>query len=306
MPQSSIPSANPLPLSSLSRGDVIEVQGGPASGKTHLLYYLVCSCILPVRFGGWNKAAVIYDADQTFDVRRLHQLLCARIISTFTQSHDETQIAIVVATAMRNLQIFAVSSIVQLIASMSELPTYHAEHMPTSEIALLGIDSMSAFYWQERFATEKQRFALQANRTNSERFTDLLQHVFAVLDGIHSKYGSLIVLTSWGFWQQDVTTPSAHPQFNRQLHSLFPQLPSAVQARISPALTHRILLHRTHPKARPSSTLPTTLPAQRTDGHPPFTQIDGYVLIPDGGVIDGSFSCMINPDGLIHFTDSLQ
>lgn len=64
----------------LSCGDVVEIQGPPSSGKTHLLYSLLINCTIPhshqsTVLGGWAKAGVVFDMDGSFDMIRFNQLL---------------------------------------------------------------------------------------------------------------------------------------------------------------------------------------------------------------------------------------
>jgi len=74
------------PASSIDRGDVLEIQGPAASGKSQLLYHLVITCIMPSRYqsvniGGWDKAAVLFDNDGTFHIESFHSILLSRLTS---------------------------------------------------------------------------------------------------------------------------------------------------------------------------------------------------------------------------------
>jgi DNA-repair protein XRCC2 len=141
-------------LSSLHRGDILEIQGSSGSGKSHLLYYLICSCILPLRFGGWNKITVVFDTDRTFDIHRLETILRGRLIHIF--SSDQSSTGQVISVALHNVHIFRPQSSYQLAAGLANLSSYHMSNLPTSEIALLAIDSLGSFFWQDRFAIERQ------------------------------------------------------------------------------------------------------------------------------------------------------
>ncbi|KAI0034283.1 hypothetical protein K488DRAFT_22691, partial [Vararia minispora EC-137] len=193
-------------LSSFARGDVIEIQGGPASGKTHLLYHLVSVCILPTAYGGWNKAAILYDTDQGFDVRRLQQILITRVSTHMLRAHQEgVDTASIVSGAMRNLRVFPVESASQLSASLQELPAYHGEELTTSEIAILAIDSLSAFYWEDRFAMESTRpryswstRAFIDPNDLTERARHPLHAILVAIQAMRLSHGPIIVLTNWG------------------------------------------------------------------------------------------------------------
>lgn len=265
------------PLSALGRGHVLEIQGGPASGKTHLLYQLVSTCILPIISGGWNKAAIVYDTDQTFDIKRLYQLMRSRVQRQSSQD-DDTDAHAAVMIALRNLRLFQVASTMQLAASISSLPIYHAQHLPTSEIALLAIDSMSAFYWQDRFTGEKRR---PRNTTRTYGQLDsgdgsALHRVLIALEKIRVTHGPVIVLTNWG-----IHADASSSLFYRQHLSVFPELPPHL-AGPYPTLTHRIALHRAPPVKLPSGTLPITTASESSrqsgERRQSVTEVKGYIL----------------------------
>ncbi|EEB93299.1 hypothetical protein MPER_08069, partial [Moniliophthora perniciosa FA553] len=74
-----------IPDLPLYPGHVLEIQGAPASGKSHFIYALLISCISPVTYGdppialgGWSKAAIIFDTDHSFDLDRFKELLSSR------------------------------------------------------------------------------------------------------------------------------------------------------------------------------------------------------------------------------------
>jgi len=133
----------------------VEIQGPSGSGKTHLLYYLICSCVLPLHVGGWNKVSVVFDTDGTFDVHRLQTLLRKRLPHNFPSGESATEQIITVA--LRNVHIFCPKSSPQLAAGLANLSSYHSRCLPTSEIALLAIDSARSFYWPDRFAAERSQ-----------------------------------------------------------------------------------------------------------------------------------------------------
>ncbi|KAJ7706067.1 hypothetical protein B0H17DRAFT_609138 [Mycena rosella] len=47
--------------------------------------------------------------------------------------------------SLRNLHVLSAASSSQLAASIANLPAYHAAHMPDADIALVAVDSLSAF-----------------------------------------------------------------------------------------------------------------------------------------------------------------
>ena len=188
------PTAIPTPpfpgfsyLSSLRRGDVVEIQGPSGSGKTHLLYYLVCSCILPPHFGGWNKVSVIFDTDGSFDVHRLRALLQSRLTHYFPSHNDST--GQIISVALRNVHLFRPNNSSQLAAGLANLPSYHISNLPTSEIALLAIDSIDSFHCLDRFSLERHR---------SASMLSLSQITLTALRNFHRSHHPIIVIVSWG------------------------------------------------------------------------------------------------------------
>ncbi|TFY71048.1 hypothetical protein EVG20_g1946 [Dentipellis fragilis] len=228
-----------LPGAPLRRGDVIEIQGSASSGKTHLLYHLLVTCVIPSEprlLNGWNKAAVVFDLDGTFDIRRFRQLVLSRI----TQQHspyalDQTGAAAVVSQSMRNLRVFRPSSSLQLVANLHSLPLYHASDLPSSEIALLVIDSVSAFYWQDRFSFEDLR-PRQSHLSTGTRpamtdagsgtpaslsATNIVYHILQALQKFQLSHVPVTVLSNWGLHpirQHHANDRSAGPSYGQHLH----------------------------------------------------------------------------------------
>ncbi|KIO25212.1 hypothetical protein M407DRAFT_25436 [Tulasnella calospora MUT 4182] len=103
--------------STLNRGDVIEVQGPAASGKTQLLHFFAMTCVLPVemsitcslssseapsttsifastrtvQLGGRGKAVVICDCDGRWSMLRLHDIIHSYLSTKFAQNFEVVQ-----------------------------------------------------------------------------------------------------------------------------------------------------------------------------------------------------------------------
>lgn len=237
----------------------------------------------------------MYDADQTFDVKRLYQLMHSRVERGSRSQRADIDVHVVVMTALRNLRLFPVASTMQLAASISSLPTYHAQHLPTSEIALIAIDSMSAFYWQDRFTGEKRR---PRNTTRPYGQMDsidgsTLHRVLISLEKIRVTHGPVVVLTNWG-----IHVDTSSKLFYKQHLSVFPELPPH-PAGAYPALTHRIALHRNIPVTLPSGTLPATASSRQTGrGREFVTEVKGYIISVDRREI-GFFSMHLNSSHVI-------
>lgn len=183
----------------IGRGDVVEIQGPASSGKTHFLYQLLLSCILPRAESSGTPAhqgtsAIIYDLDFSFDILRFRRILTKRISCLFPM-FGATEHAELVQASLRRLHIFRPRSQSQLAASLKYLPSYHVTRMPENEIGFLAIDSISTYYWPERLREEQMHhFAPERARNRS----DILCSVLAALGDVIQLYSPVVVLTNWG------------------------------------------------------------------------------------------------------------
>ena len=212
----------------------MEIQGPSGSGKTHLLYYLICSCILPLRFGGWNKISVVFDTDGTFDVHRLQTLLRMRVPHSFPSNENNTEQ--IISIALRNVHIFRPTSSLQLAAGLANLSSYHSRCLPTSEIALLAIDSARSFYWPDRFAAERSHLMTPPARTLNYP----LQAILTALWSFRRSHYPVVVILNWG--PSPISAAGNVPAFGTLVNraSSFPDPGYA-----SPFLTRQIILDLT-------------------------------------------------------------
>ena len=252
--------------SPLARGDVIEIQGPAASGKTQLLYHLAASCILPeevlvtsaavhaeraVPIGGWCRSAVVFDCDGRWDTRRLHEILVTRLATSFSKTQfpplphgPNSNISLIAVESLSRLHVFRPTSSFQLAATLINLPKYHAEKMPDEEIRLLFVDSISTFYWADKWQAEHLG-SQKLHRSNS------LGHVLRCLQAFRLSHGPVIVLTNWALNPRSSTIPSAPPGpfFKQHLPGPFPapfddpQRPSSGHTIHLPLACHITLPH---------------------------------------------------------------
>ena len=186
---------------------MIEIQGPPASGKTHLLYYLVMTAILPTEFlghiiDGWERAAVIYDTDGTFDIQRLHQLLVSRVAHILPQDSAKH----LALAALKRVHVFRPTSSIQLATSLTCFPKYHIASILDEDVGLVAVDSVSSFYWPDRFTMEQLNSATAQHGTSHT--PNSLQYILTALQKIRLSYGAVIVLTNWGL--NSITKSSDH------------------------------------------------------------------------------------------------
>ncbi|EJD03889.1 uncharacterized protein FOMMEDRAFT_167197 [Fomitiporia mediterranea MF3/22] len=253
------------PSSSLNRGDVIEIQGPAASGKTRLTYHFVIQCILPRQYhlppgnvhteldvGGWEKVAIIMDTDGRWNVQRLISLLIQRVEKSLLDDQIETRpiVSEIVSKSMQRLHIFRPKTSASLAATLFRLPSYHAEHLPTQEIALLVIDSISTFYWIDRYSVEQRHGA-----SDRKDIPNPLSRVLIALQEFRLSHSPVILLTNWGLSPASKSSvhgrldePSAVPSpFYRQHLHPFPapfENPPRIlpNAHLLPPITHHITL----------------------------------------------------------------
>lgn len=177
-------------------GDLVHIHGHPASGKTHLLYYLLATCTLPTT-QGWDKAAIIFDMDGKFNISRFKQLLVNRLKSS-------EPIMPIVERCLKNMHIFRPTSSDQLAVTLAHLPKYHAKHFPDIALGMVAIHSVDAFYWLDRFKAEQLRLA---NLPHSS-----LQNISSILEALRLSLGSVVVLTDWGLVQRQANVShNNHP-----------------------------------------------------------------------------------------------
>jgi len=195
-----------LPVN-INPGDVLEVQGPPASGKTYLVYHFLASCVLPVTFGGWGKAAILFDPDASFDVFQFKKILSSRLAPRIgIESLQE-----IVDHSTCKLHGFHPNSTIGLAVGILYLPHYHTGCLPDSEIGMIAVDSLSAFYWSDRFSAENARF-----RNSRVAFTSPLQQVMTALEAFRLTHGASIVLSTWSLFSHknpDTMPPIQHASF---------------------------------------------------------------------------------------------
>ncbi|KAJ6519935.1 hypothetical protein C8R45DRAFT_953310 [Mycena sanguinolenta] len=233
---------SPIPIPNfgpLNWGDVLEIQGPSGSGKTQMLYLLLATSIMPCSLDGWGKAAVVFDTEGCFDLRNFHRVLLSRLARACARSNSSSDDAQLLAeTALHKLHVFCPASTAQLAASIYNLPAYQKTHMPDADIGLVAVDSLSAFYWPDRFTAEQLRPLVNSGATG-------LQHVLTCLQKFRLSHNPVTVLTNWALTLADNSDSSGPPPaFYKQHLPFFPSFPdSAAPNRAFLPLTHHITLY---------------------------------------------------------------
>ena len=214
----------------LNRGDVIEVQGPAACGKTHFLYHIILTCLIPPRhddlvLGGWGRTAVIIDADGTFDSSRFQELLISRLsrlLKTAGAQDIDSTARSLANRCLERLVVFKPTSSIQLALTIHHLPQYHITEpsLQDSEIGLLAIDSMSSFYWRDRYALEQLREADNASSDVSLQ-PNHLHHVVDALQHFRQTHLPVILLSNWGLnavSKPGLSGEALSPYYRQHLH----------------------------------------------------------------------------------------
>ncbi|KAL1720892.1 P-loop containing nucleoside triphosphate hydrolase protein [Schizophyllum commune] len=286
-----IPELDAIIRSTWDWGNVMEIQGPPACGKTHMLYSLLANCIIPTELGGWGKAAVLCDTDGTFDPLRFRQVLVNRLLPRYSGAADATDKLL--RASLQRLHVFRPSTSNQLAITLAYLPAYHSSKLPNDEIGILAIDSLSAFHWSDRFTVEQLRAA-------SERGTPIispLRNVLKALRRFRDSHRPIILLTNWGLSRIPHT-----PFFEQHLRSFpspFANPPPPPESVVLP-LTHHITLSRRAPKQlREGIALEEAAEQERALRRPVIEkgEITGLVRIPGQSGV-GQFTLRIGPDGV--------
>ncbi|KAM6908387.1 DNA repair protein XRCC2 isoform 2-T2 [Lycodopsis pacificus] len=131
-----------------NHGEVVELYGTEGTGKTELLYHLLCRCVLPVASGGLEVDVVFVDTDYSLDMLRLVSILDSRLnaaCSTGMSCSGSDEAAL--RSCLSRLLVVHCSSSSQLVLTLHFLETSLSSR---PGLALLLIDSISAFYWLDR------------------------------------------------------------------------------------------------------------------------------------------------------------
>uniref|UniRef100_A0A3Q3XGX4 RecA family profile 1 domain-containing protein n=1 Tax=Mola mola TaxID=94237 RepID=A0A3Q3XGX4_MOLML len=117
-------------------GEVVELHGTEGTGELpsqELLYHLLCRCVMPAAAGGLEVEVVFVDTDYSLDMMRLVSVLDSRLN--------------VLRSCLARLLVVHCSSCSQLLLTLHFLETSLSSR---PSLALLLIDSISAFYWLDR------------------------------------------------------------------------------------------------------------------------------------------------------------
>lgn len=179
--------------------DVVEISGGPSSGKTLLLTHFIMKTVLPKSYknfdvGGHNASVVLLNTDHHFEIFELVSLMEMFLVKC-TSSDDKTklnstEIETLIKDSLQNLIIFKCNSSIELSVAIISLENLLLHN---TNISLILLDSISAYYWQDSLSINKtKRMDLYASEIRKQ------------LNKYLSDFGIVIMYTRPDYFQSKI------------------------------------------------------------------------------------------------------
>ncbi|KAL0157320.1 hypothetical protein M9458_048566, partial [Cirrhinus mrigala] len=147
--------------------------------KTETLYHLITRCIMPIQSGGLEVAVIFIDTDYHFDMLRLVSVLEGRLSEDSKEGDgSESDPEERVHSCLRRLSVQLLLTLHYLENTFSSQPS----------LGLLVIDSISSFYWVDRFNGGESTACQEANLRKLRRNYGIV--IFATTHAIMRNYGS--------------------------------------------------------------------------------------------------------------------
>lgn len=212
---------------------------GAGGGNTHLLYHLSALAVLPQAMGGKQACVVIIDTDNKLSVSRLlaqmKLLLNRHHLATSTEPAPDEMFHNEALQAIKHVHIFRPQSLASTIATIDSLPVHlfnqNRHYSFDREVAFIAVDSISAFYWQDRAETEDATFLATTTKQSSAAQTSACFQLSTSLKAASKALDCLSIITTWYLGSQ------AKVSEGMNLRSYRPQIP-ALQ------VTLRLVVHR--------------------------------------------------------------
>lgn len=181
--------------------DVVEISGGPSSGKTLLFTHFIMKTILPkdyrsIYIGGQQAAVVLLNTDHHFQIFKLVTLMEMFLVNCTSSDNkiklELNEIETLIKDSLRNLFIFNCNSSTELSVTIISLENLL---LGNTNISLILLDSISAYYWQDSLGAHKtKRMDLYCN--------DIRKQLSKYL----SDFGIVIMYTRPTYFQSKVRT----------------------------------------------------------------------------------------------------
>ncbi|XP_061164009.1 DNA repair protein XRCC2-like [Saccostrea echinata] len=157
--------------------DVIELYGPEGTGKTEILLNIVAHTILPkswksVPLNGKDASVIFIDNDYKFSILRLVALMESRInmILKNLDQHEHTtnDVEMLIQKCLSRLSLIRCSSSAELLVTLYSL---EQTILSNPNLAVIMIDSISAFYWIDKCNCGE---SLSAQERNMRLITEVL------------------------------------------------------------------------------------------------------------------------------------
>ncbi|KAL8290075.1 hypothetical protein RQP46_003014 [Phenoliferia psychrophenolica] len=238
-------------VTTFERGDVIEVQGGPSSGKTQLLLCLAMTAILPqtwepvvkgqtlnVYLGGKGKAVAFFDCTQRFDIERLASLLRSYLAAQLASAlgprlgpPPEQLTELEVMRCLGRLRVYTPGSTIELAATLLRLPADLASDHTSHDLAYVIVDGSSEFCWADQLEREQTAAALKGKGRATDA-ADLhlspLRLLVSSLAHVRQILSPIVFLSQWVMREDSVSNRSRDdlPFYHHHLPPPYPHITS--------------------------------------------------------------------------------
>ncbi|KAL8830802.1 MAG: hypothetical protein Q9191_001232 [Dirinaria sp. TL-2023a] len=219
------------------RAPVIELTGVTSCpGKSQLLYYILATMILPkilngITLPGKERAVVVLDLSSDLSLMRLNTMMEHLVRGSpasaeiAIQDHDAAALA---KQSLQHLHVFRPQSHPSLLATIAALPSYFfsdttSHYSANRQVGAIVINSLSAFFWQDRQDAEEQKDAAliepsaMAQDQKANVYLTRGHTLVKSLSEVQQTFDCPIIATNWAL---------ASPAYSNSGSSLRPHLPA--------------------------------------------------------------------------------
>ncbi|KAK4700555.1 hypothetical protein P7C70_g5693, partial [Phenoliferia sp. Uapishka_3] len=237
----------------LNRGDLIEIQGLPSTGKTQFLLFITMTSLLPtlwkpvissvpilhpIEIGGKEKTVVWFDCTQRFDIERLAHLIRSVLSSRLGNSlagrgagEKVEEVEREVVRCLGRLVVYKPGSTTELAATiLSRLSL----GLPNGGLNLsyLIIDGLSEFYHADQFQKEQA----SKSKTTSTPPTPPIRHLITSLTHLRRTLSPVVLVSTWVLNSSKNSSKNGITHRSTEFYPFFsPALPSPWPSITSPA-----------------------------------------------------------------------
>ena len=206
---------------------VLEISSSlSGAGKSQMVYYLTVLAVLPwnygdLHIGGQDAAVVFIDTDDRFDIQRLREIAWNIIQQAQETTHQteeqagtlelsDDDIEAMIIASFKHIHLFRPNSSSALLATLAELGKYlydvSRHHSASRPLHMLAIDSMTAFFWQDKLrdalarADDLERSKEENDKLREQKqsfyFADLYAEIATELKRLQGRFGCTVVYTT--------------------------------------------------------------------------------------------------------------